>query len=370
MYSVQSLVIGAGTLPDSFSVASLVAGANFDYSGAQRNTDYIVNYQHINQLSLTGPIIAGVSLANAFSNLYTLTSITGLSNLDTHATTDMSHMFEEDQYLVSVDLSHFNTSQVTDMSHMFDNVDTLNNLNLSTFDTSNVTNMSYMFQGLSLNSLNLSNFNTAKVSDMSYMFNSDLSLTALDLSSFTISSTTNTTGMLQFLTLLDTLTLGAGIATLNNSGLSTRSNPNLDGNWVSSSSIVYSADNLTNNWSPNMAGTYTAEKVPWPSYSVVAALTPVWDPTISITDCFNYALSRNGMSANASIVSIVVTDSAHAQLTYNYSGSQYTMDLTLKTLSGADVSVPSILSTPGTTEYAWKTNGGATLIGYFTLDVL
>jgi surface protein len=106
-----------------------------------------------------------------FSGMSSLTTITGIANL--------------------------NTSRVTDMYCMFRNCSSLTTLNLSSLNTANVTRMYGMFDGCSgLTNLNVSNFNTTNVTDMRDMFHNCFNLTTLDLSSFTITSSTNTKGML------------------------------------------------------------------------------------------------------------------------------------------------------------------------------
>ena len=100
---------------------------------------------------------------------------------------NMSHLFENCQYLSSFTSEGFDTSNAIDMSDMFYNCDYLTNLNLSLFKTDKVQNMFGMFQYCSsLESLDLSNFNTENVVNMDNMFYSCISLTSLDISSFNI----------------------------------------------------------------------------------------------------------------------------------------------------------------------------------------
>ena len=124
-------------------------------------------------------VIFNSSFANArpttcykwFDGMSSLTTITGIANL--------------------------NTSRVTYMDNMFRNCSSLTTLNLSSFNTANVTRMYGMFSGCSgLTNLNVSDFNTTNVTDMRNMFHNCFNLTTLDLSSFTITSSTNTEGML------------------------------------------------------------------------------------------------------------------------------------------------------------------------------
>ena len=125
------------------------------------------------------------STKGMFANLYSVTAIEGLENLNTEHVTDMSGMFAESNNLEELDLSHFNTSQVTDMSGMFLDCVNLTSLNLSSFNTQNVTDMGSMFNNcISLKNLDLTRFNTSKVTNMKQMFYTcgveDLDLTCFD----------------------------------------------------------------------------------------------------------------------------------------------------------------------------------------------
>ena len=120
-----------------------------------------------------------------FDEQTSLTSIEGISNLNTSEVTSMKQMFYNCKKLTSLDLSSFNTEKATDMTEMFVNCIGLTSLNLSSFNTTQVTFMSGMFRGCSgLSSLNLSSFNTAQVTNMNGMFKGCNGLTSLDLSSF------------------------------------------------------------------------------------------------------------------------------------------------------------------------------------------
>ena len=111
------------------------------------------------------------STAAWFRDMENLSSITGLSYLNTSEVTDMGEMFSGCITLASIDLSHFNTSKVTNMHNMFTACYGLTSLDLSSFDTRNVTDMSEMFYFCTnLLSTNLRSFNTSKVTDMHWMF--------------------------------------------------------------------------------------------------------------------------------------------------------------------------------------------------------
>lgn len=122
-----------------------------------------------------------------FSGMSNLTSITGLSYLNTSEVTNMEYMFFRCSKLTSLNLnlSGFNTSKVTSMRFIFGECSGLTSLNVAGFNTANVTDMTAMFQGCSaLTALDLSSFNTAKVIKMAQMFSGCSKLTSLDLSSF------------------------------------------------------------------------------------------------------------------------------------------------------------------------------------------
>ncbi len=120
-----------------------------------------------------------------FDEQTSLTSIEGMSNLNTSEVTNMKQMFYNCKKLTSLDLSSFNTEKATDMTEMFGNCIGLTSLDLSSFNTTQVTFMNGMFRGCSgLSSLDLSSFNTAQVTNMNEMFEGCNGLTSLDLSSF------------------------------------------------------------------------------------------------------------------------------------------------------------------------------------------
>lgn len=119
-----------------------------------------------------------------FSYLENLTTIEGLSNIDTSEWTVMSGMFQGCKSLTSLDLSHFDTSNVTTMPQMFAGCSSLKSLDLSNFNTTNLNSSPWMFQNCtSLENLNLSGWVLPNAGDMQYMFTGCSSLKTLDLSS-------------------------------------------------------------------------------------------------------------------------------------------------------------------------------------------
>ena len=169
-----------------------------------------------------------------FYDMYRLTSINGMENLNTSEVTDMGNMFGNCSSLTSLDVSgfntdnvtnmagmfvgcwklesldvsHFNTDKVTDMFAMFMECASLTSLDVSGFNTANVTVMEGMFNDCTkLESLDVSHFNTAKVTDMYVMFGACSSLTSLDLSSFTFNGNMDTDRMMTQCTSLKSLTI-------------------------------------------------------------------------------------------------------------------------------------------------------------------
>lgn len=120
------------------------------------------------------------NMAEMFRYCYVLPSL-DLSTFDTHLVTDMSCMFCYCFKLSSIIISSFNTSKVTTMSHMF-HCCPISSIDVSKFDTQNVTDMSIMFaQCQHLKTLDLKNFNTSKVTDMTWMFVEDPMLTTINV---------------------------------------------------------------------------------------------------------------------------------------------------------------------------------------------
>ncbi|WP_429976375.1 MucBP domain-containing protein [Enterococcus sp. DIV0086] len=202
-----------GTAPytwdDSSGVLTIGAGDLQQVDLAPYNSGSI-DKDNIKKIIFTGRVIAPVDSSNLFS-LFNLSSIDGLTNLDTSNVTTMNSMFSSTTKLTSLDLSSFNTSNVTTMSYMFSSTGLIS-LNLSNFNTSKVTDMYSMFSTLiNLTSLDLSSFNTSNVTNMGDMFSgeySSTSLTSLNLSSFNNSKVMNMNRMFTNTVKLQSLTLG------------------------------------------------------------------------------------------------------------------------------------------------------------------
>ena len=192
------------------NVRAFRAGTTYDLNTSNNDPGWHLdnNYGHVTK------VVFDSSFANArptstfrwFSGMNNLTSITGITYLNTSQVTNMYAMFSSCSGLTSLNVSKFNTAKVTNMANMFYGCSGLTSLNVSNFNTAKVTAMTYMFNGCSgLNSLNVSNFNTAKVTDMSYMFQNCSGLTSLDLSNFNTANVTNLGSMFRSCTGLTSL---------------------------------------------------------------------------------------------------------------------------------------------------------------------
>ena len=147
-----------------------------------------------------------VTMKKMFIDCDELTEI-DLSHFDTRNVTDMSSMFDNCMLLKSLDLSSFSTSNVTDMNNMFRHCEQIKKLDLKNFDTANVTNMNSMFKQSGLTSLDVSSFITSKVTDMCYMFGDIQWINKIDLSNFATSNVIDMSYMFYGCTWLKTVVL-------------------------------------------------------------------------------------------------------------------------------------------------------------------
>lgn len=183
---------------------------------------------------------AGVnSMSFMFSNCSSLTTISGLEKLNTSSVTDMQSMFRSCRSITNLDLSSFNTERVenmcemfwhcenlttitgldklntasvTDMHGMFSSCALLTSLDFSSFNTAKVKNMSEMFNGCNalVSIVGLDKLNTASVTDMSYMFHSLWKIKLLDLRSFNTARVNKMDFMFSSCMLLRTILIGDG----------------------------------------------------------------------------------------------------------------------------------------------------------------
>ena len=114
-----------------------------------------------------------------FCGMSQLTTITGLSYLQTDKVTNMASMFFDCSSLTSLDVSSFNTGKVTNMGGMFQNCTGLTSLNLIAFNTAGVTSTAGMFKGctnLKTICVNETKWSTAAVTSSTDMFDGCTSL--------------------------------------------------------------------------------------------------------------------------------------------------------------------------------------------------
>ena len=181
------LYLHAGTLGESKWINS-----DFVYNGIlQLNSTF---KDQLTKIKIDQGVVANQESGGLFYGLSKLTTIEGLSNLNTANVTNMRDMFGECSSLTSLDLSHFDTSKVTNMYRMFEDCSNLSALDLSSFDTAKVTDLGFamMFFGCdNLATLNISSFNTANATNMYCMFFGCKNLVSLDLSHFDTSNITD-----------------------------------------------------------------------------------------------------------------------------------------------------------------------------------
>lgn len=192
---------------EAMGVGPISFGGSAEWSSyASTITSVIFDSTFANCTTLT-------STAYWFNNMERLTSITGISNLNTTNVTDMGGMFWSCSNLTNVDVSGFNTANVTDMQYMFSNCESLTELDVSGFNTENVTSMVCMFaQCRSLTNLDVSRFNTDKVTNMRAMF-TGCNITSLDLSRFNTANVSNMAAMFSGCSALTTIYCGDGWST-------------------------------------------------------------------------------------------------------------------------------------------------------------
>ena len=187
------------------------------------------------------------SLDSWFAGCPKLTSIEGISNLNTDNVLYMSLMFYNCTGLTSLDLSSLNTSKVNNMGYMFAGCSNLESLNMS-FDTGNVTSMYDMFYGCSkLKNIDLISFNTTNVENMGNMFAGCSSLTSLDLSNFNTGKVTDMSGMFSECSSLSNLNLSnfntENVTTMNYMFYGCVELKSIDLSSFNTSKVIYDPDN-------------------------------------------------------------------------------------------------------------------------------
>lgn len=242
-----------------------------DFSGLATNNVTDMSQMFSNALSLKTVNLSALDTSNVtdmsllFNRAESLKTV-DLSKLNTSNVTNMSSFFSGATSLTSVDLSKLNTSNVTNMSSFFNGATSLSSVNLNNLDTSNVTDMSLMFNNTGLISLDLSKLNVEKVNELAWLASYNEHLKEIDLSSFKGAKTkyvyypSNVVGPLTNDNSLSKVILGSEWKPSNNADIK---GLGLGGNWQNvQTSIVYTNEELDNNYISSMAGTYIKTNLP------------------------------------------------------------------------------------------------------------
>ncbi len=181
-----TLTINGGTLKDT----TYIQGENSEPSDIKN--PWItsgIDKSQVTTIRITKKVIAGKSASGLFADFSNVNQFTGLDNLDTSNTVDMSYLFRNSGNIGEQDLNNWDVSNVENFSEMF-----LINSNLKRLDISNWnwimgSNFKEMFDGaMNLESLILpKSINSTSVSDKSKlmfrkMFSRNYVLTSLDIS--------------------------------------------------------------------------------------------------------------------------------------------------------------------------------------------
>ncbi|GAK30043.1 bacterial surface protein 26-residue PARCEL repeat-containing domain protein [Weissella oryzae SG25] len=130
-FQAGCLTFGDGIAPSVQRTAKLSA----PFLADSKLQEYI---PQIKQIDIIGRVILPSNSSALFSKIPALKKITGLSNLELAAVTDMREMFADNPTLVELPLAGFKTIQVSDVRRMFANIPKLEKLDLSNLDFSKV----------------------------------------------------------------------------------------------------------------------------------------------------------------------------------------------------------------------------------------
>lgn len=109
------LTISGGTIDQHY------VGENAEETPSISSLSWISPYyiNSVKKIKITGKLILPRDSSSVFSNLYHLTEIDGMENVDTENVENFAGMFENDEELESLDVSKFDTSNATDLSNIF-----------------------------------------------------------------------------------------------------------------------------------------------------------------------------------------------------------------------------------------------------------
>lgn len=328
----------------------------------------IISPQNIKKIIISNNIQAPADSSYLFGNLTSLTTIEGLSNLNTTGVTDMSSLFSGDASLTELsglgtfdttnvtdmsslftntyelsdntfaEIKSWNTSKVTDMSFMFEGIGATT-LDLSNFVTSNVTNMASMFRVEdNLKDINLSSFDTSKVTSMSRMFNSAASLTDLDISSFNTNSVTSMGSMFKGCDSLESIKLGVAFKFSSDAALGTpvAVGGKGTGNWIKNdkTSKGYSPSDFMSNYGTGdlSSGKYIAEIIGISVNTKDSSLYvgDSWSPVdnfVNATDVYGNHVDFSEITVSGDVDT---TRAGTYDITYSYQGVSSIAKITVK----------------------------------------
>ncbi|WP_338231135.1 SLAP domain-containing protein [Companilactobacillus muriivasis] len=138
----------------------------------------------ITNVTISNPVIAPKDTSYMFANMVNVTSITDLDKLDTSNTTTMEGMFKGDEKLTDLNLSNSNLSQAENISHMFEDDSQLTTIEFSkSTGFKHIVNASYTFANCSdLKDLSaMTTWQASNATDLRAMFKNASSLTSLNL---------------------------------------------------------------------------------------------------------------------------------------------------------------------------------------------
>ena len=175
---------------ENITIYNITTGSTHEWSGSNSSVSTITEAT----FDVSFKNYTGLTTLNAwFLNCQQLSSVNGLTNLNTENVKDMGNMFWNCYKLGSLDLSSLNTDNLIYMYGMFGGCSNLTSLTFGeSFSTANVEYMYSMFSNCQkLTTFDVGNFDTGKVKNMQSMFWCCYGASVLDLSNFKTSSVTN-----------------------------------------------------------------------------------------------------------------------------------------------------------------------------------
>lgn len=111
-------------------------------------------------------------VSHMFEDCISLSSISGISEMQTGSFLDASYLFKGCERLTSLNIASWDVSHIADMSHMFEFCSSLKNLNLASWDVSDCRGFSSLFAqcGSLTTTGNLGGWNISQAESLSGMF--------------------------------------------------------------------------------------------------------------------------------------------------------------------------------------------------------